>query len=79
MKTTALILLLLGCLLAVVCATPGSVVINGQCIDCNRPDGDDSVIIPGDIKKSAAATQSLTAGSVLFGLLYFTTSYVLRN
>ncbi|TDG38141.1 hypothetical protein AWZ03_015437, partial [Drosophila navojoa] len=31
MKSIALQLLLLGCLLAAVCATPGKVIINGKC------------------------------------------------
>ncbi|XP_023175109.2 uncharacterized protein LOC111602336 [Drosophila hydei] len=71
MKSIALQLLLLGCLLAAVCATPGKVIINGKCVDCNRPEDDDSVIIPGDVKVSAAVSQALTSGAIGFGLLYY--------
>ncbi|KAM8712811.1 hypothetical protein ACLKA7_013183 [Drosophila subpalustris] len=39
MKSIALRLGVLGCLLAVVCADPGKVVINGECKDCYGPDG----------------------------------------
>ncbi|EDW08745.1 bomanin-836 [Drosophila mojavensis] len=67
MKSIALQLLLLGCLLAAVCATPGKVIINGKCIDCNRPEGDDSIVVP----ISASSRQALTSGAVGFGLLYY--------
>ncbi|EDW62186.1 bomanin Tailed 2-like [Drosophila virilis] len=79
MNSIVLHLLLLGCLLAMVCATPGKVVINGKCIDCNRPEDDDSVIIPGDRKVAGAATQALASGAVGFGLLYYLISVFLHK
>ncbi|XP_034651876.1 uncharacterized protein LOC117890892 [Drosophila subobscura] len=65
----ALSVLLLCCLLAVVNATPGKVYINGKCIDCNRPDGDDSIVIPEE-PRSGATSYALTSGAILFGALY---------
>ncbi|XP_017146062.1 uncharacterized protein LOC108158332 [Drosophila miranda] len=61
--------LLLCCLLAVVNATPGKVYINGKCIDCNRPDGDESIVIPVE-PRSGAMSYALTSGAMVFGVLY---------
>ncbi|ALC42398.1 CG16836 [Drosophila busckii] len=55
-------------------ANPGQVYINGKCIDCNRPDGDDNIIIPMEPKSAASSSQYLTAGAVAFALLYYCSS-----
>ncbi|KAH8309508.1 bomanin Tailed 2 [Drosophila kikkawai] len=64
---SAVILLL--CLLSAVNATPGKVYINGECIDCNKPD-DDKNIIMGPGKKSGSMSYTLTSGAMAFGILY---------
>ncbi|KAH8237260.1 hypothetical protein KR038_008540 [Drosophila bunnanda] len=61
--------MLLFCLLAVVNATPGKVYINGECIDCNKPD-DDKNIIMGPGKVSGSMSYKLTSGAMAFGVLY---------
>ncbi|XP_037714589.1 bomanin-836 [Drosophila subpulchrella] len=63
-------LMLLFCLLAAVNATPGKVYINGQCIDCNKPDNDDGIIMPPDHKTAGSMSYTLTSGAVFFGIMY---------
>ncbi|XP_068139995.1 bomanin Tailed 2 [Drosophila tropicalis] len=72
-KEITLTLLLLLSVLTVSFAEPGKVYINGQCIDCNRPDNDDSIVIPPKVSGSMSCS-SLTQGAVAFGLLYYIVS-----
>ncbi|XP_034478660.1 uncharacterized protein LOC117784916 [Drosophila innubila] len=79
MKSIALSLLVIGCLLAVVFAVPGKVIINGECTDCIGPDGRPIGQTPPVEPASAAVTQTLTSGAVIFGLLYYSMGFLLRN
>ncbi|EDV36044.1 uncharacterized protein Dana_GF12157 [Drosophila ananassae] len=67
-------LLVLFCLLAVANATPGKVYINGKCIDCNKPDNDDSIVIP--MERAGSASYTLTSGAMVFGIIYYVLSLV---
>jgi len=53
-----------------IAATPGKVYINGQCIDCNKPDNDDGIIMPTDHKTAGSMSYTLTSGAVFFGIIY---------
>lgn len=55
-------------------ATPGKVYINGKCIDCNKPDNDDSIVIP--MEHAGSASYALTSGAMVFGMIYYVLSLV---
>ncbi|KAH8348960.1 hypothetical protein KR084_012885 [Drosophila pseudotakahashii] len=61
---------LLFCLLAAVNATPGKVYINGQCVDCNKPDNDDGIVMLPGHKTAGSMSYTLTSGAVFFGIIY---------
>ncbi|XP_016970634.1 bomanin-836 [Drosophila rhopaloa] len=63
-------LMLFFCLLVAVNATPGKVYINGKCIDCNKPDNDDNIIMPPDHMTGGSMSYSLASGAMTFGILY---------
>ncbi|XP_017116424.1 bomanin-836 [Drosophila elegans] len=63
-------LMLIFCLLVAVNATPGKVYINGKCIDCNKPDNDDGIIMPPDHGTAGSISYTLTSGAIAFGILY---------
>ncbi|XP_016958837.1 bomanin-836 [Drosophila biarmipes] len=63
-------LMLLFCLLAAVNATPGKVYINGKCIDCNKPDNDDGIIMPPDHNAAGSISYTLTSGAVFLGIIF---------
>ncbi|XP_017044712.1 bomanin-836 [Drosophila ficusphila] len=62
-------LMLLCCLLVAVNATPGKVYINGKCIDCNKPENDDDIVMPM-AGQSGSMSYSLTSGAIIFGIIY---------
>ncbi|KAH8401569.1 hypothetical protein KR009_006522 [Drosophila setifemur] len=68
-------LLLVFCLLAAVNATPGKVYINGKCIDCNKPDDDENIIMPPH-PRSSSISYTLTSGAMAFGILYNLLSFL---
>ncbi|XP_030374616.1 uncharacterized protein LOC115624156 [Scaptodrosophila lebanonensis] len=73
MKSAAWSLLLILGLLSAVYATPGKVIINGQCVDCNKPEKDDNVIVAG------SSSYSLTSGAAAFGVACFILNVFLQR